>query len=374
MRNYTVARIWGIPVRINISLIIFIPILAWVVGSGGQIEFYADTISGLVGDSVRLPESGAERWTVGVVAALGLFVSVLAHELGHSWAALRYDVQTESITLWLLGGIASLNSIPKDWNKEFWIAVAGPATSLLVAGVCYLALIAVPTSLAVPIFVLGWLTIMNLVLTVFNLLPAFPMDGGRILRAILARNRPHVAATQTAARIGVYFGIAFAVLGVLAFSPLLILLAFFIYGAAKTESSVSLLESQLEGLTAGDIMAVDHSTLDAGTTLSEFADRMLLDRRTSYVVTQDGRTVGVVSLDDIRGVTRQDMDTKTLGDVKAESVRVSVDRDAFDVVMEMNKAGANAAVVEEGGEDIGVIIRSELGPILDIRKTVKVAQ
>lgn len=374
MRNYTVARIWGIPVRINISLIVFIPILAWVIGSGGQIEFYADTISGLVGETVRLPESGAERWTVGVAAALGLFVSVLAHELGHSWAALRYEIETESITLWLLGGIASLNSIPKDWNKEFWIAIAGPVTSILVAGVCYVAVVAVPTSLVVPVLVLGWLTIMNLVLAIFNLLPAFPMDGGRILRALLARNRSHVAATQTAARIGVYFGIGFAVLGVLAFSPLLILLAFFIYGAAKTESSVSLLESQLEGLTAGDIMGADHVALDAGTKLSEFADRMLLDRKTAYSVTQDGRTVGVVSLDDIRGVTRQDMDTRTVGDVKGEAVRVTVDQDAFDVVMEMNRVGANSAIVEEDEEYIGVVTRTDLGSVLDIRKTVRVAQ
>jgi Zn-dependent protease/predicted transcriptional regulator len=374
MRNYTVARVWGIPVYINISLIIFVPVLAWVIGSGGQIELYADMIGGMVGEPIRVPESGAARWTVGVVAALGLFVSVLIHELGHSWAALRYGVETESITLWLLGGIASLKSIPKEWDKEFWIAVAGPTTSFLVAGVCYLILVAVPTTLSVPVFVLGWLAIMNLVLAVFNLLPAFPMDGGRILRALLARNRPHVVATQTAARIGVYFGIGFAVLGVLAFNPLLLLLAFFIYGAAKTESTVSLLESQLEGLTAGDIMGVEHTALDSETSLSEFADRMLLDRKTSYAVSEDGRTIGVVSLDDVRGVTRDEMGTRTVGDVVGDTVRVPVGRDAFGVLMEMNQAGVNTAIVEEDGETVGVVTRSELGSVLDIRKTVRVAQ
>jgi Zn-dependent protease/predicted transcriptional regulator len=374
MKNYTVARVWGIPVQINISLIIFVPILAWIIGSGGQIEIYADMISGLIGESIRTPETSAGRWTVGVLAALGLFVSVLVHELGHSWAALRYGVETESITLWLLGGIASLSSVPKEWNKEFWIAIAGPTTSIGVAAVCYVAAVSVPTNLTVPVFVLGWLAIMNLVLAVFNLLPAFPMDGGRILRALLARNRPHVAATQTAARIGVYFGVFFAVVGVLSFSPLLVLLAFFIYGAAKTESSVSLLESQLEGMTAMDLMGRESAVLDAETTVSEFADRMLLDRRTSYAVTEDGRTVGVVSLDDVRGITRDEMDTETIGDLLGETVHVPFDQDAFEVLMSMNQAGANTALVEEDGDVIGTVVRSELGSLLEIRDTVRVPQ
>ena len=374
MKNYTVARVWGIPVQINISLIIFVPILAWIIGSGGQIEIYADMISGLVGESIRTPETSAGRWTVGVLAALGLFVSVLVHELGHSWAALRYGVETESITLWLLGGIASLSSVPKEWNKEFWIAIAGPTTSIGVAAVCYVAAVSVPTNLTVPVFVLGWLAIMNLVLAIFNLLPAFPMDGGRILRALLARNRPHVAATQTAARIGVYFGVFFAVVGVLSFSPLLVLLAFFIYGAAKTESSVSLLESQLEGMTAMDLMGRESAVLDAETTVSEFADRMLLDRRTSYAVTEDGRTVGVVSLDDVRGITRDEMDTETIGNLLGETVRVPFDQDAFEVLMSMNQAGVNTALVEEDGDVIGTVVRSELGSLLEIRDTVRVPQ
>lgn len=194
------------------------------------------------------------------------------------------------------------------------------------------------------------------------------------MRALLARNRPHVAATQTAARIGVYFGVFFAVVGVLSFSPLLVLLAFFIYGAAKTESSVSLLESQLEGMTAMDLIGRESAVLDAETTVSEFADRMLLDRRTSYAVTEDGKTVGVVSLDDVRGITRDEMDTETIGDLLGETVHVPFDQDGFEVLMSMNQAGVNTALVEEDGDVIGTVVRSELGSLLEIRDTVRVPQ
>jgi CBS domain-containing protein len=186
-------------------------------------------------------------------------------------------------------------------------------------------------------------------------------------------NKPR-AATQAAARVGIYFGVTFAVLGDLSFSPLLVPLAFFIYGAAKTESSVSLLESQLEGLTAADLMESSDVVIDARTTLSEFADRMLLDRKTSYAVTEDGEIAGVVSLNDVKGITSDEMETKTVGDTLGEIVRVSSDSGGFDALMSMNKAGANSALVEKDGDVIGVISRSGLGSVLEIRKTVRVPQ
>jgi CBS domain containing-hemolysin-like protein len=101
---------------------------------------------------------------------------------------------------------------------------------------------------------------------------------------------------------------------------------------------------------------------------------MLLDRKTSYSVSENDRTIGIVSLDDVRGVTRDEMGTRTVGDVVGDTVRVPVGRDAFGVLMEMNQAGVNTAIVEEDGETVGVVTRSELGSVLDIRKTVRVAQ
>jgi Zn-dependent protease len=140
---------------------------------------------------------------IGVAAALGLFVSVTLHELGHSWVALRYGIEIESITLWILGGIASLKTLPKEWNREFWIGIAGPVVSVLVAAAWYVAVVVAPESLQVSRFVVGYLALRNLLLAGFDLLPAFPTDGGRIFRALLARRRPYGTATRIAARVGV---------------------------------------------------------------------------------------------------------------------------------------------------------------------------
>jgi len=116
MRSYQLLTVWGIPIRINTSLLIFLPILAWLIGSGQQIELYAGLIERLTGvgfDLARL-RAGSTPWLIGVVAAVGLFVSVTIHELGHSWVALRYGLEIESITLWILGGLAALKTFPKE--------------------------------------------------------------------------------------------------------------------------------------------------------------------------------------------------------------------------------------------------------------------
>ena len=125
--NYTVARVWGIPIRVNVSLLVFLPILAWLIGSGEQLAAYAALIDELTPATVEAATlTDADRWLIGAVAAVGLFVSVTLHELGHAWAAMRYDVEVESITLWILGGLASFAELPREWNREFWIAIAGP--------------------------------------------------------------------------------------------------------------------------------------------------------------------------------------------------------------------------------------------------------
>ena len=268
MRSYTITNIWGIPIRVNTSLLIFLPILAWLIGSGQQIELYAGLIGNLTGTGFDLAvlRAGSMPWLVGLLAAVGLFVSVTIHELGHSWVAMRYGLEIESITLWILGGLAALKTFPKEWNRDFWIAIAGPITSLLVAGVCYGAAVGAPTSLQVPRFVLGWLAITNVALAGFNLLPAFPMDGGRILRALLARTRPYGVATRIAARVGVLFAFLFAIVAVLNFQIILLLLAFFIYGAATTESKAVLLDELFEGLTVSDIMTREPAIVTASTT------------------------------------------------------------------------------------------------------------
>ena len=371
MRSYTITEIWGIPIRINTSLLIFLPILAWLIGSGQQIELYAGLIEGLTGvgfDPERL-RAGSTSWVIGIAAAVGLFVSVTIHELGHSWVALRYDIEIESITLWILGGMASLKTMPKEWNREFWIAIAGPITSVLVAAVCYAAVLLAPGSLQVSRFVVGWLAITNVVLAVFNLLPAFPMDGGRIFRALLARNRPYGTATRLAARVGVIFAFLFAIVGVLNFQLILLLLAFFIYGAATTESRTVLLDELLEGVSVGDIMTRDPATVDDDATIDEFGAQLLRDRQTVHLVIDDSDTpVGVVTLDDLRKVRQKDRATTTVREIMRDVSAVESTADAFDTLALLQQSGSTNALVREDGDLVGLLSEASYAEAITIRR------
>ena len=372
MRSYTVTSVWGIPIKVNTSLLVFLPILAWLIGGGGQIELYAGVIEGFSGvafDLARL-RAGNTPWLIGVVAAVGLFVSVTLHELGHSWVALRYGIEIESITLWILGGMASLSSIPREWQREFRIAIAGPITSVAVGAVAYGAMLAVPGSFDVLRFVLGWLALTNVTLAVFNLLPAFPMDGGRILRALLARNRPYGTATRIAGRVGVIFAFLFAIVGVLNFQLLLILLAFFIYGAATTESRVVLLDELLDGITVSDIMTREPASVSAAATIEEYGLQMLRDRETTHLVTDESDAiVGVVTLADLKGIRRADRDTKTVRDVmRTEVPRVTLDADAFDTLAMLQQAGQDSALIDLEGGLTGVLTEADYARAISFRR------
>ena len=374
MRSLNVGRVWGIPIRIHISLLVVLPLFAWLLGSGQQIELYAGLIEGLTGTPVDIESllvDGANSWLIGSAAAVGLFASVALHELGHAWAALRYDLEVESITLWILGGLASLGAIPREWEKEFWIAVAGPITSVLTGLACYGALFVVPTSQPVVVFVVGWLAVTNIVLAVFNMLPAFPMDGGRVLRALLARNRSYAGATRTAAGIGKLFAILFGAAGLLGgFNPMLVLLALFIYGAASSESRTVALGDLLEGLAVSDMAAAPDATIEADATVSELVTRMFADRRTEFAVVDDGDVVGVITGNDFRAVAPEERDATTVADLMATDLPTfDGDMPAFDALVALDQARASEAFVATR-EGTRVVSRADFASAMEMRKVL----
>jgi Zn-dependent protease len=371
MRNYTLLRIWGIPIRINVSLVVFLPILAYLIGSGTQIEFYAGLIEAFTTEPIDVAtlREGNTPWLVGLAAGVALFASVLVHELGHSWVGRRYGLHVESITLWILGGLASFREFPKEWQREFWIAIAGPITSLVLGAVCLAGLQGLGGGSPVLVFVLGWVGVTNVVLAVFNLLPAFPMDGGRILRSLLARNRSYASATRIAARIGVGFAFLFAVVGILEFSPILLLLAWFLYGAATTESRITTITELLEGITVGDVARRDLRTVDAGDTLSEFTGRMIREKTTVYPVTRGGRIVGVVSLADLKRANDRDHESATVGDVMSEDVpRLQASAPAFETLELFGRTEEGVVFVEERSEVVGVVTTEDVGEVLRFQR------
>ncbi|MFB6164014.1 MAG: site-2 protease family protein, partial [Haloarculaceae archaeon] len=218
MPRVRVGSAFGVPIELGASFLLAIPVIAYLVGA--QIAATATLLNQLLdaGIDVAALSAGSLPWILGTVAALGLFAGVLLHEFGHSVVAGRYGVPTESITLWFLGGLAHLEEFPDQWSRELAIAVAGPLVSLGLGVVCYLGFVALPAGMAPSRFVLAYLAVLNVTLAGFNLLPGFPMDGGRVLRALLSRNRSRVSATRIAAQVGKAVAVLLGLAGILTFN------------------------------------------------------------------------------------------------------------------------------------------------------------
>ncbi len=213
-KSYLLGRVMGIPIRVHILLIILLPILALQLA----------------------PWFGVARFFWGLLCAAGVFASVALHELGHSWVAIRKGCRVREIMLLPIGGVAKINNIPTRPRDEFLVAIAGPAASALLAALCgltgtlFAALGAI--SLAVTFFILS---AVNLALLLFNLLPSFPMDGGRIFRAWMTPKLGRLRATALATRIGRIMAVAFGIVGLFHGNFILVLIAIFIYQAAGAE-------------------------------------------------------------------------------------------------------------------------------------------
>ena len=350
MKNFEIGRITGIPIRLNVTLVVFLPLLAWLISREEQLSFYAALVDSIAPRAVDVAavQSGTAPVVVGIATALGLFVGVLLHELGHSWTARRYGITITSITLWIFGGMARMEDLPEDWNVELYVALAGPAMSVLVGAVCYASLFVLPAQ-PVLVVVVGSLAVINVTLAIFNLVPAFPMDGGRVLRALLARSRPYAEATRTAATVGKFMAVLMAIFAVLAFAPILLLVAMFVYIAAGAESRATVLRELLKGVTVRELMSTDVRTVTPETTVAEFLDRVLTERTTTYPVMERGTVTGVATLDSIRSVPVGDRETTTVADVMGSSPpTVAPDADAFDALSAMSAtAGDRVLVVEE---------------------------
>ncbi|MCX2819537.1 MAG: Zn-dependent protease/predicted transcriptional regulator [Methanobacteriota archaeon] len=371
MWNYRVVTVTGIPIRVNITLLLFIPVIVWLIGSNigtpQGAEIWVDILSGLSDAELSAEQlrGGNTPWLLGALAAVGLFFGVTVHELGHAWTARRYDLEISSITLWIFGGMAHMEENPTDWRTEFWIAVAGPITSVVVAGAFYVALQAVP-SVPALVFVFGWLTIMNVVLAVFNMVPAFPMDGGRVLRALLARNRPYAKATQSAATVAKFLAVAMGILGLLG-NPVLILIALFVYVAASSESRMTAISESLTDVTVADLMTREVSTVSPEDTVQELFDRMLVERHTGYPVVRNGNVVGIVTLSDAKEVRPEEREAFVVEEIMTEDiVTVEPGEDAFEVLQTISRESFGRLVVVEDGDLVGIVSRTDIMTALDV--------
>ncbi|ELZ63953.1 Zn-dependent protease [Haloferax prahovense DSM 18310] len=363
MRGFRVGSAFGIPVRLNWTFLIVLPLFAvFIAGDIAELVVVINQTFGATMDPNQLTD-GNLPWVLGLASALGLFTGVLLHEFGHSLVALRYGYEIDSITLWLLGGVASFTEFPEDWRHELVIAIAGPIVSVLLGVGSYVVFITLPPGVDAARFVFGYLAILNIVLAAFNLLPGFPMDGGRILRALLARNQPHAKATQQAAAVGKVFAFGLGLLGLFT-NLFLIVLAFFIYIAASGEAQQTTIKAAFEGISVSDVMTPGESleTVSEETTISDLLARMFTERHIGYPVLRNGDLVGIVTLDDAAAVEEVERDAYRVEDVMSTDLyTISPDADAMTAFQQMQQNGVGRLpVVNEAGDLVGIISRTDM--------------
>jgi Zn-dependent protease/CBS domain-containing protein len=302
----------------------------------------------------------------GVGFILALFGCVFLHELGHALAARRYGITTRDITLLPIGGIARLERMPRDPKQELVVALAGPAVNVAIAGLLFTVLLGIHGSAFVLLNVGGnffhQLMWVNMFLVAFNLIPAFPMDGGRVLRALLARAFDYVVATTIAARVGQVLAVVLGVLGLLAFnnpafgSPMLVLIAAFVFFGAQSEAQMVRLVDSIRGVPVHEAMMTRFRALLPEESLRVAAQELVASAQHDFPVIQDDRVVGVLRRADlVRALADGRADTR-IGEVMQPTCEVVADNDQLERPYELLKEDRCSSVpVVRDGRLVGLI-------------------
>jgi Zn-dependent protease len=370
-----IGSILRIPIYLHLSFLIILPLFAYAFSVQSVRLFGLEVGFGGV-DLTALGEREAVgvRLFMGTVAAVFFFACVLFHELGHSYVAQRYGVNILSITLIIFGGLARMEQIPREPEREFKIALAGPSVNFVIAlagfGVLQIPFRGLSLPLELVAILVGLITAYNLLLGLFNLIPAFPMDGGRVLRSILARKMSYVQATGAAAAVGKAFAFAFGIIG-LFYNPWLILIALFVYLGAGEEERITKISYTLEGIRVGDIMTREVSTVPKDLTVAALLDRMMSEKHHGYPVV-DGRLEGIVTLSDAIKVPPEMRGQVRVEQVMSrELVTIGPQAEAMEVLNLMSRHQIGRLVVVEGGRIAGIITRSDVIKSLDLLKAVR---
>lgn len=355
-QSIRLGTIRGIAVGVHWSIVLIVALFTWVVA---------------VYDLPAHPgHPGAADWAVGAAVAVAFLLSLFAHELSHAFVARRYGVAVRSITLFVFGGVTLLEGEAHTPRADFRIAAVGPSASVVLAGVFggAEALAAWGSVHGLPLAALSWLWELNLLLAAFNLVPAAPLDGGRILRALLwKRWGDHWRASLAAARFGRGFGLVLIALGLLGLFYVSVtalwfaLIGFFLYSAAAGEEQYALLQRALAGLRVQDIMTPNPVTVPGPTTVAEL--RALYGRQyrgDAVVVTDDqGIPTGVVTAQVVRGLPEGQLESTTAAEVAipiAAVPAVLADEPADTAVERMMSHDGHPAVVfDADGHAAGVV-------------------
>jgi Zn-dependent protease/CBS domain-containing protein len=363
-----VARVLGIPVYVHFSWFVIFGLIAWTLATGYFPQHYPN-----------LPVTS--YWAKGLVASLLFFVSILLHELGHSLVARKSGIGIRSITLFIFGGVARLEKDPPDGRAELRMAAAGPAVSLALSALFLGAgMLARPGGTVWA--VAHYLAMINLVVAVFNLVPAFPLDGGRLLRGALWKSMGKTRATRLAARSGTLFAYFLIMSGVISMlrgagisGMWYVLIGWFLKDAAAGAYQSARVDEALLGVTAADAMFRDVATLPADVSLAEAAhDYFLHTGYGAYPVVRGDAVVGLLSRRDILKVPAEERDRTSVQSAMTplgDRVVVPPGAPLLRAMAKMAESGLGRVLVMEGGRLVGLLtmgsvlrhvrVREELG-------------
>ncbi len=364
-------KIIGIPIRLHISFLLILPLFAYAFATINMPsgEWMQSHTFGLINTPIGFGniEDSLIRYTSGTLVTLILFSCVLLHELGHSYVAKKYGIGIKSITLIIFGGIASMEEIPPDPKIESKVAIAGPSVSLAI-GLSFYFVYRMLEFFALDIIRLsvGILSFYNFILCGFNLLPAFPMDGGRLLRSWLAKRMAYVDATNKAVSIGKTFALIMGMFGLFYGGFWFILIAFFIYIGASEEKKATEVTVALRGVKVRDIMTTDVKAVKPNMSISELVDMMFKEKHMGYPVAEDN-IIGIVTFNDIRQIPAEKRDSTYVSNIMtSEVISVHPDDDAIMALKLLSKHDIGRLIVMEDGIMVGIVSRADLVRSLEL--------
>ena len=356
----------------------------WKLGRFADIDVYIHTtfllIVGWYGYMYWLEGRTFASVVEGVALILLLFLAVTLHEYGHALTARKFGIMTRNITLYPIGGVARLERMPDKPIQEFWVALAGPAVNLVIAAVLFGWLFFTGAFIPVSQLTLSTvpfierLAVINLSLVLFNLLPAFPMDGGRVLRSLLAMRLEYVRATNIAATVGQGMAILFGIAGIFG-NPFLLLIAFFVWFGASQEAAFTEMKHTLSDVPVTRVMTSDYFSLHPRDNLGQMSRLVLAGPQQNFPVIDNGMVAGIVTRGDLMPALIRRGEFAPVAEVMRTGIPVVEARETVDAaLMRIQESGLPAVPVVQNGQMIGLISLENISEYLMINRAMNKAE
>jgi Zn-dependent protease/predicted transcriptional regulator len=359
--------LFGFDVKIDISWLVLAFLITWSLAQGLFPYYFKDL-------------SSATYWWMGIFGAIGLFFSIIFHELSHSLVARNFGLPIKGITLFIFGGVAHMEEEPPSAKAEFLMAIVGPVSSVVLGIIFYILRTVGKITWPLPVTgVLGYLAFINWILAGFNLLPAFPLDGGRVLRSVLWKWKNNIGwATRIASRIGTFFGFLLIAMGVIQFfSGNLIggiwwfMIGMFLQNAARMSYQQLITRRALEGETVRNLMIKNPTTVAPSIKIKDLVeDYVYRHHYKMFPVVEGENLVGCIATRQLRETPKDQWATKTVGEIASTCSKdntIAPETDVIKVLSLMNRTRNSRLMVVEGNKLIGLIALKDIMNFLSIK-------